>query len=884
MSVVALSLWLFPAWLWGPIEVMPAPTGEEIAAAVTHLGDDQYLAREAATDFLWRAGEGAEPALKQALESDDAEVRLRAGMVLERFRKGYYPDVSPESAALIGQYRSGDANQQRAAIHALRTSGDDRTLWRLFRSEQDQRLRRELAAALRANLNKNLADLLADGKGDEVEQLLRLDAILGNATARRQLVTFYVLQDLLDKRLTELRRTATHAENKDEQQLLLAMEEAAGNHQAARELDDQLGNSANAVASAVRRHDWKAAAELHQARLKTPPGPSLEASGYAAIYHRLAGNPEAANKHLDDVRAVLTREPASAWYVMEILLLNEQVDEALAGLQKIRPAMAFELLCVRDEFDQAFAMVGVDQEQEFNAAWFANLPHGDAPNPSDVQALNQRHVLALEVAFFLQQCGRTDQAAAILDLLSSLAKSGDDASLGWRRSELCRIEMLLGLTERALDDAAGFMSGAPDTMILARLFPGDSNLSLSWLALTAQTKDAPQSMFERLKIVRQLLLPTAPEKQGELYSQWMDAAAQSLLVAKEPGRSLRRQAMIAAAIAHGDRARAIDLLDAGDDATPAAQLRAADLLREEQRFAAAAQHYGQVPPADNQHLLALYLQGWCEAQAATSPAGPDKRKLALMLAAEYNQRQQLLSGLMARKLTADAGQVRDLWLRTSPELSSSLAKDIGNSYAQDNPLAAADYWQQLVINLISTSSTLVEDAGYLTLTHQIHRTRAKAYLEQGKRAEFLRELAICRHILPSEWGLVEEFVPKMRAQGWTAEAQQLFDAQYATLTRLAKQYPQSARFSNGLAWTSAVCGEHLDDALAQAQHTLEIKPDEPAYLDTLAEVHFQRRELAAAVQWQQRAVELAPDTKQFRERLAKFEEALKADQSAGAKD
>jgi tetratricopeptide (TPR) repeat protein len=270
------------------------------------------------------------------------------------------------------------------------------------------------------------------------------------------------------------------------------------------------------------------------------------------------------------------------------------------------------------------------------------------------------------------------------------------------------------------------------------------------------------------------------------------------------------------------------------------------------------------------------LQGWCEGQTATTgeDASSDKRNLALILANENNDRQQLLAGLLARKLTDDAQRVRDLWLRTSPELSSALAKDIGNAYAPEDPLLAANYWQQLVINLVSTGSGLLEDAGYLTLTHQIHRTRAKAYLQQEKREEFLRELALCRQILPHEWAVVEEFVPKMDALGWQEEADQLFDAQHAKLTALCKAYPQSARFSNGLAWTSAVCGRQLDEALEQARHTLTLKPDEPGYIDTLAEVHFQRKEYAEAVKQQRRAVELAPDATQLRERLTKFEAAL----------
>ena len=38
------------------------------------LGDDDFNAREEATQKLWQAGDQAEPALQEAAKSDDAEI------------------------------------------------------------------------------------------------------------------------------------------------------------------------------------------------------------------------------------------------------------------------------------------------------------------------------------------------------------------------------------------------------------------------------------------------------------------------------------------------------------------------------------------------------------------------------------------------------------------------------------------------------------------------------------------------------------------------------------------------------------------------------------------------------------------------------------------
>ena len=49
------------------------PLEEEIQKAIRQLGDDSFHVREKATNFLWSAGRAAEPALRQAQESDDRE-------------------------------------------------------------------------------------------------------------------------------------------------------------------------------------------------------------------------------------------------------------------------------------------------------------------------------------------------------------------------------------------------------------------------------------------------------------------------------------------------------------------------------------------------------------------------------------------------------------------------------------------------------------------------------------------------------------------------------------------------------------------------------------------------------------------------------------------
>ena len=86
--------------------------------------------------------------------------------------------------------------------------------------------------------------------------------------------------------------------------------------------------------------------------------------------------------------------------------------------------------------------------------------------------------------------------------------------------------------------------------------------------------------------------------------------------------------------------------------------------------------------------------------------------------------------------------------------------------------------------------------------------------------------------------------------------------------------PAAARGWNNLAWLLAKTRMRLDEALAAANRAVEIDENRPSYLDTLAEVHFVRGEVADAIRVIRRAREHAPDDDYLRKQLDRFEAAL----------
>ena len=123
--------------------------------------------------------------------------------------------------------------------------------------------------------------------------------------------------------------------------------------------------------------------------------------------------------------------------------------------------------------------------------------------------------------------------------------------------------------------------------------------------------------------------------------------------------------------------------------------------------------------------------------------------------------------------------------------------------------------------------------------------------------------------------LAIDAVTSLREAGQKDLAAKLFAQAYTASKTLLDNNPDDPRRMNTLAWLCARCGERLEEAEAIMDKALKIAPENPAYIDTAAEVQFQLGRFEKAVEMEEKAIKLAPDAPELKEQMARLRAGLK---------
>lgn len=831
----------------------PKPTAEQIARWVEQLGDNSFEARQQASQHLWEAGRAAEAALTRAALSSDVEVRRRANDLLDKFRWGIYPDTPPEVVALIGRYQAGDVGAKQAVAGRLLDHGGPgcAALAKVLTAEPSEQVRRNLLLVVAQDTPRAFSPLLAADDFATLEQLLEATlAVPLNEPAVQNYAAFCLLRGRLDDAVRRFRDRAAAGTDPTAWTVLTYLHRARGDLAAARAAAEKSGREDLLDQVLTEQGDWKELARRADAREKTS---DLRRLGFRLTYHRLAGDAAGLDRAAADLRAQAgpAGEDLVPWLGARVLFLNGRTDDALALLQGRRPRTVFEVLAARLQFAEALAVP--DRSP-------ANDPEG--PTMLAVAKARTRYLL-----------GDRDQARETFARIGAGIAQGR----GGRAYELLvKTEVRLGLKEEALAHCARLLAGSQTEgtheELLDLVFPRHGGRAVVWWRFLRQRSPAADPVAT-LKEVRDLVEGRTAGKELEALA---GAAAGAAPREQGPDRAAWLLALADTCHDAGLDAAARDYFEkAAETGAPAALLDLGDFLAGRKQWAEAAARYGQAWEKDHRNPLPLYLQGWALTQGGNR-AGARLMDLAHWAPLGDEVVRERFATELRRRGHADAARrERQVLLAVSSPLSfpagEALRDDSMEAIARKDYLRAADDQERALLRLLEPDVEFVEGSAYVTVPAFIHRLRALGLAAAGKADEAVGEARAALGQLPGNVELVSSLVPALDRLGRKKEADDLFARALAVQQKRCADYPRAAWLHNNVAWMSACCGRDLDAALEHARRAVDLDPAGTGYLDTLAEVHFQRGERDRAIATMKRCLEREPKEAYYQKQLRRFE-------------
>lgn len=215
--------------------------------------------------------------------------------------------------------------------------------------------------------------------------------------------------------------------------------------------------------------------------------------------------------------------------------------------------------------------------------------------------------------------------------------------------------------------------------------------------------------------------------------------------------------------------------------------------------------------------------------------------------------------------------------------SSSYTLALADSYKELDPTRARDLVRAAIQELLRDSMQFrVLPSANLYYHSQEAGYRWRAAIEAGNLTEAEEAVTDAFRMRP------EDIDQPIAA---TAKAEAVFGKEVADrwLARYVEfhrehlvKWPKDAMFHNNLAWLLARTDRQLPEALEHATKACQLRPDEPTYLDTLAEVQFRLRDFDAAIATAEKCLKLEHKDPHAQRQWNRFVEGKRSAESKAA--
>ena len=170
---------------------------------------------------------------------------------------------------------------------------------------------------------------------------------------------------------------------------------------------------------------------------------------------------------------------------------------------------------------------------------------------------------------------------------------------------------------------------------------------------------------------------------------------------------------------------------------------------------------------------------------------------------------------------------------------------------------------------------LLESSRY-SLPTPIMRLRMQADLARAlsilkvNRPRAIGMLEKCHAMFPCDGTLADHFFPALRDAGLVAEHDKWFEESWRMIQSVIVRYPDSDNTMNTAAWLASRANRRLPQAEKLLKQAIALNPRQAAYLDTMAEVQFAKKNREKAIEWSNLSINHSPQDTMIRRQNVRF--------------
>lgn len=852
------------------VGVVPRVGDKAVEDLIRDLGNDRFKVREEATRRLWEIGSQALPALQAVARGKDPEQSYRARELIRKIELRVTPDTDPAVMDLVERYARATPGEKPALLEQMRRRRAWRQMLKLYALEAnpDENLRQGIEGVAVTAARERILEGDADGAREFLEMAPATPSGL------LALAEFHRSQGTLD---AEIERSKTLPADKAHG-WQLALYRAAGNLEGARDAALAIGENALAAEMAVLQGDplpWLRLpddndddAQIHKTytelAIKRWQGGHLRPSDLESLERTAASN----------------RRDQRELAVNALFLLGE-ASAAESAYAKKEPREAFAYFDSLERIPAALKAFGLDGDKPDYNAWVAErikrLEGKNADDDEDVSTIADELVM---MANFMERRGLYQECeTAFVAPMLALAGKDDDAFQNMLASLFGGQQRVNGGVKTTAKIAvawAGEDQGHWDDVVTAALGEESEIVALwDWLSdidpkasrperlegllvLCGFGKDPDQLRAKWFKRIWEVMEKTPAEKRRPMLEKMILLTRLSpdlatgvkiweLTPAEERSELLMGMPImdLGAAGRWGDAAdyflTQIERLEkAKQGSNPGLHSLAAACLRKAGREKEAA--------IQDEWVAKLALGGEARVIASGYAYGEDSER-----AAEWNAR-------AARQADPVSG-----------EFTAAL-ESLGEVLMERGEWKQVAAFYEVLAQANATNEIPNQAIARLRLRMQSDLGRALANLPND-RAAAVEILEKCQHMFPSDGSLADFFFPSLRKAGLMKEHDAWFQDSWDRMKAVLHAFPGSDNTYNTAAWLASRARRNLDEAEGFEEKALALNPDQSAYLDTMAEIHFAKGNRAKAIEWSVRAVNFEPNEAVLRKQLQRFRNA-----------